>query len=111
MSGKILDVPMRLELPRDEVAALCRKYHVKELAVFGSVLREDFRPDSDLDFLVKFDHDDAGPWMSYLTGLQEELSRIFNRPVDVVDWVAIERSRNPFRRHAILGTKRLLYVA
>lgn len=111
MSERILDVPMRIELPRDEITGLCRKYHVDELAVFGSVLRDDFRPDSDIDFLVKFQRDDAGPWMSYLTGLQEELSRILRRPVDVVDWVAVEKSRNPFRRHAILSTKKLLYVA
>jgi predicted nucleotidyltransferase len=111
MSEKILDVPMRVELPRDQITAVCRKYHVEELAVFGSVLGDDFRPDSDIDFLVKFQRDDAGPWMSYLTGLQEELSRMLCRPVDVVDWVAVEKSRNPFRRHSILATKRLLYVA
>ena len=75
------------------------------------MLRGDFRPDSDVDFLVKFQRDDAGPWMSYLTGLQEELSGILRRPVDVVDWVAVENGRNPFRRHAILTTSKLLYVA
>lgn len=111
MSEKVLDIPMRIEIPQDQIASLCRKYHVEELAVFGSVLRDDFRPDSDVDFLVKFCRDDAGPWMSYLTGLQEELSQVLRRPVDVLDWVAIEKSRNPFRRHAILATKRLLYVA
>jgi len=111
MSERVLDVPMRIELPPDQITTVCRKYHVKELAVFGSVLRDDFRQDSDVDFLVKFQRDDAGPWMSYFTGLQEELSRILRRPVEVVDWAALEKSRNPFRRHAILTTKRLLYVA
>jgi len=111
MSERVLEVPVGIDLRRDQITAVCRKYHVEELAVFGSVLRDDFRPDSDVDFLVKFQRDDAGPWMSYLTGLQEELSRILRRPVNVVDWVAVEESRNPFRRHAILTTKRLLYVA
>jgi uncharacterized protein len=111
MSEKVLDVPTRIELPRDQIRAACRKCHVEELAVFGSVLRDDFRQDSDVDFLAKFQRDDAGPWMSYLTGLQGELSRILRRSVDVLDWVAVEKSRNPFRRHAILTTKRLLYVA
>lgn len=111
MSEKILDVPMRIEIPRDQFASVCRKYHVEELAVFGSVVGDDFRPDSDVDFLVKLKRDDAGPWMSDLTGLQEELSQVLRRPVDVLDWVAIEKSRNPFRRHAILATKKLLYVA
>lgn len=111
MSEQLLDIPLKIDLPRAEFAALCRAYHVKELAVFGSVLRDDFGPASDLDFLVKFENDDAGPWMGYLTGLQDELARLLDRPVDVVDWTAIEKSRNPFRRSAILGTRKLLYVA
>jgi predicted nucleotidyltransferase len=111
MSGRILDVPLKIELPRAEFAALCRKYHVRELAVFGSALREDFRPNSDIDFLVRFENDDAGPWMSYLTGLQEDLASLLGRPVDVVSWNAVEKSRNPFRRKSILEGQRLLYVA
>jgi predicted nucleotidyltransferase len=111
MSDQLFDVPLKIELPRAEFSALCRKHHVKELAVFGSALGEQFRPDSDVDFLVKFENDDAGPWMGHLTGLQEDLARLLDRPVDVIDWTAIEKSRNPFRRNAILGTRKLLYVA
>jgi uncharacterized protein len=111
VSGKILDIPLKIALPREELAALCRKYHVKELAVFGSALREDFRPDSDLDFLVRFEGDDAGPWLGYLTGLQEGLARLLGRPVDVVDWKGVEKSRNYLRRKSILDGHRLLYVA
>jgi len=111
MSERVLDVPLRVDLPRAELAALCRRHHVQELAVFGSVIRDDFRPDSDVDFLVKFENDDAGPWMSRLTGLQEDLARLLERPVDVLDWSAIEKSPNPFRRRGILGGLRLLYVA
>lgn len=111
MTEKLLDVPMRVHLPRAEFVDLCRKHRVRELAVFGSVLRNDFRQESDLDFLVKFEQDDAGPWMSRLTDLQEDLSRLFGRPVDVVDWKVIEKSRNPYRRQAILGEMKLLYVA
>jgi uncharacterized protein len=111
MTEKLLDVPMRLELPRAEFVNLCRKHRVEQLAVFGSVLRDDFRENSDLDFLVKFEGDDAGPWMSRLTGLQEDLSRLLKRPVDVIDWKAVEHSRNPYRRKAILGEMKLLYVA
>lgn len=110
-TGRILDVPTRVELPREELASLCRKYNVEELAVFGSALRDDFRPDSDVDFLVRFRNDDAGPWLANLTGLQEEIARLLGRPVDVVDWKGVEESRNPFRRKAILGSLSLLYVA
>lgn len=79
--------------------------------MFGSAVRDDFRPDSDVDFLVKFENDDAGPWMSHLTGLQQDLARLLDRPVDVLDWTAIEKSRNPFRRRGILEGRMLLYVS
>jgi hypothetical protein len=109
--GKIYDLPMHIELPLQDLAALCRKYNVAELAVFGSVLREDFGPESDVDFLVRFRNDDAGPWLANITGLQEELARLLDRPVDVADWKGVEVSRNPFRRKSILSDPRLLYVA
>jgi predicted nucleotidyltransferase len=111
MAETLLDVPMQLSLPRGEFLDACRRHHVYRLAVFGSVLRDDFRRDSDIDFLVKFENDDAGPWMSRLTELQEDLARVLGRPVDVVDWNSVERSRNPYRRDAILGEMKLLYVA
>lgn len=59
MSERILDIALKIELPLSELAELCRKHHVKELAVFGSALRGDFRADSDVDFLVRFHNDDA----------------------------------------------------
>lgn len=111
MAEQVFDVSMKVPLPREEFAAVCRKHNVRELAVFGSALRGDFRPDSDVDFLVRFHGDDAGPWMSHLAGLQEDLSRLLDRPIDVVSWSAVEKSRNPFRRHAILSGLKLLYVA
>lgn len=109
--GKLFDVPIRIELPLQELAALCREFNVAELAVFGSALRDDFGPESDVDFLVRFQNDDAGPWLANLTGLQEELARLLARPVDVADWKGVEASRNPFRRNSILSGTRLLYVA
>lgn len=108
---QLRDISLKIELPRAEFTALCRKHHVKELAVFGSALRDDFGPDSDVDFLVEFENDDAGPWMSYLTGLQEDLEKLLRRDVDVVERKAVEKSRNPFRRKAILRGTKLLYVA
>jgi predicted nucleotidyltransferase len=109
--GKIFDVPIRIELPLQELAALCRKHNVEELAIFGSALRDDFRPESDVDFLVRFQNNDAGPWLANLTGLQEELARLLGRPVDVADWKGVEAGRNPFRRKSILSGLRRLYVA
>lgn len=88
--------PKRIDLPMDAIADVCRKYQVKELAIFGSVLRDDFRPDSDVDFLVMFESGDYGPWMGKLTGLGEELSDVLQRKVDLVPkemlkWVIRDR--------------------
>jgi predicted nucleotidyltransferase len=60
---------------------------------------------------LSFENDDAGPWMGYLTGLQEDLTRLLGRPVDVVDWNGVEKSRNHIRRKSILEGRQLLYVA
>lgn len=98
-------------LPLDEIARICKRHGVVELAVFGSILRNDFRPDSDIDFLARFENDDLGPWMSRLAELEDDLSRLLGRDVDVVDWVGVERSRNPYRRHGILSERQLLYAA
>ena len=111
MRGHVFDIAARIEFPSVAIAALCDSHNVKELAVFGSVLRDDFGPASDVDFLVRFIDDDAGPWLRDLTGLQKDLSQLLGRSVDVIDWTAMERSRNPFRRNSVLSTNRLLYAA
>lgn len=96
-----------IDLPRTEIAELCKKYGVRELSVFGSIVREDFGPESDVDFLVVFEDDDFGPWLSKLTRLQEELSRLLDRRVDVVPkdslkWVIRDR---------VLESARVIYDA
>ena len=101
---------LQLPLPIEEIGRLCRRYGVRRLAVFGSALRSDFRPDSDVDFLVEFVGDDAGPWMGKYTDLGEELKALLNRDVDVVGWRGIEQSRNPIRRRAILSSARVVYA-
>ena len=58
------DLNTRIPLPYEPIAELCRRYGVERLDVFGSVLRDDFRPDSDVDFLVVFRDNDFGPWGS-----------------------------------------------
>jgi predicted nucleotidyltransferase len=101
----------RIDLPLQALAVICRKYDVAELDVFGSVLREDFGPDSDVDFLVRFRNDDAGAWMGKLTDLEEEISRLLGRKVDVVSRPAVEESQNYLRRRHILTTAKVIYVA
>ena len=81
---------------KERIAKLCKSYGVAELSVFGSALRDDFRADSDVDFLVTFEDGDYGPWMNKLTQLEAELSRLLDRPVEVVPkedlkWVIRDR--------------------
>jgi predicted nucleotidyltransferase len=84
-----------------------RKWKVKELSLFGSVLRDDFRPDSDVDVLVVLAED--APWDLYdWVDMIEELKAIFGREVDLVDKTAIT---NPFRRRAIIQSHQVIYAA
>jgi predicted nucleotidyltransferase len=102
---------MHLDVPLEAIAEICRKYGVVELSVFGSVLRDDFRSDSDVDFLVRFRNDDTGPWMSKLTDLEADLSTLLGRDVDVVSRPAVEQSENYLRRRHILNSAQKIYVA
>ena len=95
---------------RDEIAAFCRRWQVVELALFGSASRDDFGPDSDIDLLVSFDPD-ARPTLFDVVRMQEELSRVLGRKVDLVTRRAVETSRNYIRRRAILGSAQVVYAA
>ena len=87
---------------REELAALCRRFHVRRLEVFGSAARGvDFGPGSDADFLLEFDPEAARDLEGFF-GLQDALEQLLNRPVDLVDRRAIEASRNYIRRRRIL---------
>jgi len=98
-----------LELPDDALAEFCRKWRITEFALFGSVLTEDFRPDSDVDVLVRFEKD--APWDLWdIPTMQEELRAMFGRDVDLVDRDAVEQSANPFRRRGILSNPRVVYT-
>ncbi len=101
---------LRVALPLEAIAAVCRKHGVSELAVFGSALREDFDPaTSDVDFLVRFIGDDAGPWAHKLMDLEEEFAALLGRKVDVAERLGVEQSRNPYRRNHILDQARTIY--
>ncbi len=96
-----------ISVDHDHITDFCRRWNVTELALFGSVLRDDFRPDSDVDVLVTFEAE--APWSLWdLSTMRQELERIFGRDVDLVEKKGL---RNPFRRQAILANQRLLYAA
>jgi len=102
---------LKIDLPFEAIARLCREYDVQELAVFGSALRNDFRAESDLDFLVVVKNDDYGPWASKLTELEQSLTQLLGRKADLVSRRAVEQSENYIRRRHILESARTIYVA
>ncbi len=87
---------MNVEIPKEKIADFCRKWKITELSLFGSVLRDDFRPDSDIDVLVTFSCDADWSLIDHMA-MEEELSAIFGRRVDLVSRKAIERSANYIR--------------
>jgi predicted nucleotidyltransferase len=97
----------QFSVPEPEIAALCQKWQVRELSLFGSAARGELQSDSDVDVLVTFESD--ATWNLWDLGqFAEELVDLFGRDVDLVE----ERSLvNPFRRRAILRDKRVVYAA
>jgi len=96
----------RLPIDEKKIADFCRRWKINEFSFVGSVLREDFRPDSDVDILVSF-HPKAEWSLWDLAEMKEELEKIFGRSVDLVEKEAL---RNPFRRHSILSTREVFYA-
>jgi predicted nucleotidyltransferase len=100
----------KINIPKDKIEVFCRRWKIKEFALFGSVLREDFRPDSDIDVLVTFAAD--AHWSLFdLVSMQEELKHILGREVDLVERRSVERSENYIRRRHILQSQEPIYVA
>jgi hypothetical protein len=99
-----------LEVPDAALEAFCRRWKVREVAVFGSALRHDFGPDSDVDLLASFEKDARWTLLDFVD-MEDELAAIFGRKVDLVDREAVEQSRNPFRRRSILTSARVVYAA
>jgi hypothetical protein len=96
-----------LRIDTDRIADFCRRWRITEFALFGSVLRDDFRPDSDVDVLVTFEPE--APWSLWdLSRMRIELEALFGREVDLVEKKAL---RNPFRRREILSNQRVIYAA
>ena len=98
---------VHIEVPLDAIRGFCRKWRVKELSVFGSALRDDFRPDSDVDVLVELEPD-HGLCLYDWVDMIDELKEIFGRDVDLV---AKGGLRNPFRRREILATAEVIYAS
>jgi uncharacterized protein len=100
----------RIELHREELRALCRRFHVRWLDLFASAARGDFDPEhSDIDFLVEFDreHPEALTFETYF-GFQEALEALLGRPVDLVEPGAV---RNPYLKASIESSREPVFEA
>src|SRR5574341_1291961 len=99
---------VHIPIPRAALADFCHRRHIRRLALFGSVLRDDFSPDSDVDILVEFDPA-IRVRLADLIAAEAELSSIFNRQVDLGEWRSLEEDPNYLRRNRILSTAQVIY--
>jgi uncharacterized protein len=97
----------KFRIPRKKIAEFCKRWRINEFALFGSVLRADFHPNSDVDVLVSIDPK-AKIGLFEIAEMKIELEELFKRPVDFVEK---EGLRNPYRRHEILNTAKVIYAA
>jgi uncharacterized protein len=95
----------RFSIPRDAFADFCRRHHIRKLSLFGSVLRDDFRSDSDVDVLVEFEPSKA-PGLNFFQ-MQRELSALFNRPVDLHTRASLSR----YFRDEVMAEAQVQYAA
>jgi predicted nucleotidyltransferase len=103
-------MPLRIEVPQEAIADFCRRWRIVELSVFGSALREDFRPDSDVDILVAFEPGVRWGFQQWLD-MTRELEALFGHKVDLVERRLVEQSKNYIRRKHILSHLERVYVA
>ena len=101
-------MPARIDIPRDEIASFCRRNHILRLALFGSVLREDFTPESDVDVLVEFAPGKSIGFFG-VARMERELSKLLRKRADIHTFKGIEASRNYIRRNDILASYEVQY--
>jgi uncharacterized protein len=99
-----------VDVTPEQIAAFCQKWHIIQFELFGSVLRDDFRPDSDVDVLVTF-APGMGGTLYDLLHVEGELKELFGRDVDLVQRPVIEKSPNYIRRKNILASTQRVYAA
>lgn len=99
---------VQVDIPKEKLDAFCRKWKVRQLWLFGSVLREDFDPDSDVDVMVEFAAEARWNLLD-LAAAEQELSQIAGRPVDLIERQGVEQSKNWIRRRHILENTRQLW--
>jgi uncharacterized protein len=103
-------VNRNIRIPKTKLSSFCKRWKVSEMSLFGSVLRMDFNPDSDIDILVAFSPD--ATWSLFdLVTMEKELEELFRRKIDLVERKAIETSENYIIRKNIFDTMKVIYAA
>lgn len=97
----------RIKVSPTQIAEFCQRWQITEFALFGSVLRDDFRPDSDIDVLLTFSPKQWLTWDDW-QAMQTEIETLFKRKVDLV---SKQYLKNPYRRYEILNTRQVIYAA
>lgn len=100
---------LMIDLPQAEIAKFCQRWQITEFGLFGSILRHDFQPDSDIDILVTFAPEAQWSLLDHVE-MQDELQTILGHPVDLMTRKSIERSQNYLRRQAILDSAKVVYA-
>ncbi|HUT98361.1 MAG TPA: nucleotidyltransferase family protein [bacterium] len=94
----------------EKLEEFCRRWRITEVALFGSALRDDFGPDSDIDLLARFEPEVHWTILDHVQ-MEDELAEIFGRKVDLWNRMAVEESENPYRKKEILNTARVIFTA
>jgi predicted nucleotidyltransferase len=102
--------PMSLGIETEKIMDFCRRWKISSLSIFGSALRGELRPDSDIDLLVTFRSDADWTMFDHFT-MEDELSRLLGREVDLISIKALEENPNPIYRREILDSARQIYAA
>ena len=111
MRASVGIVTERLGVSPDELGSYCRRWRIVEMSLFGSVLRDDFGPESDVDVLVRFQADVMRRYDDVIA-MEDELAELFGRRVDLIDYRAIvDWSENYIRRKAILESAQVIFAA
>lgn len=100
---------IQINLPKKKIVDFCQRWLITEFALFGSVLRKDFGPDSDIDILVTFAPNARWSLFDHVD-MQDELEALLERSVDLVNKRGLERSQNYLRRESIFNTMQVIYA-
>ncbi|MFZ5434539.1 MAG: nucleotidyltransferase family protein [Calditrichota bacterium] len=110
MTQKIESIEPRIPINREQIKAFCERWKITEFSLFGSVLTDDFGPDSDVDVLVTFET--PALWsLRDLDRMEDDLSMILGRRVDLSTRLSVEHMSNPIRRNSILRGSRVIYAS